>query len=56
MGSTLAEIIYLQVGGKVPAEIRRSDHNQTATRLSRSFAKRTSGDKDKNQKKSADVG
>jgi hypothetical protein len=48
--------IYLQVGGKVPAEIRRSDHNQTATRLSRSVAERNSGEKDKNQKKSADAG
>jgi len=48
--------IYLQVGRKVPAEIRRSHHNQTATRLNRSFAKRTSGEKDKNQKKSADAG
>lgn len=48
--------IYLQVGGKVPAEIRRSDHNQTATWLSRSVAKRNSGEEDKNEKKSADAG
>ena len=48
--------IYLQVGGKVPAEIRRSDHNQTATWLSRSFDKRNSGEEDQNQKKSADAG
>jgi hypothetical protein len=48
--------VYLQVGRKVPAEIRRSDHNQTATRLSRSVAKRNSGEKDHNQKKSADAG
>jgi len=40
--------IYLQVDGKVPAEIRRSDHNQTATRLSRSVAERNSGKEDKN--------
>jgi len=48
--------IYLQVGGKVPAEIRGSDHNQTATRLSRSVAKRNPGGEDQNQKKSADAG
>ena len=48
--------IYLQVGGKVPAEIRGSDHNQTATWLSRSVAKRNSGEEDQNQKKSADAG
>jgi hypothetical protein len=48
--------IYFQVGGKVPAEIRRSDHNQTATWLSRSVAKRNSGEEDKNEKKSADAG
>ena len=47
--------IDLKIGGKVPAEIRRSDHNQTATRLSRSVAKRNSGEEDKNQKKSADA-
>jgi hypothetical protein len=48
--------IYFQVGGKVPAEIRRSDHNQTATWLSRSVAKRNSEEEDKNEKKSADAG
>ena len=48
--------IYLQVGGKVPAEIRGSDHNRTATWLSRSFDKRNSGEEDQNQKKSANAG
>ena len=48
--------IYLQVGGKVPAEIRGSDHNQTATWLSRRADKRNSGEEDQNQKKSADAG
>ena len=46
----------IQVDGKVPAEIRRSDHNQTATWLTRSVAKRNSGEEDKNEKKSADAG
>jgi hypothetical protein len=27
--------IDLQIGGKVPAEVRHSDHNETATWLSR---------------------
>jgi hypothetical protein len=47
--------INLQVGGNVPAEVRRSDHYQTTTRLTRSFAKRKPGEEDKNQKTSADV-
>jgi len=27
--------IDLEVGGKIPAEVRHSDHNETATRVSR---------------------
>jgi hypothetical protein len=47
--------INLQIGGNVPAEVRRSDHNQTTTRLTRSFVKREPGEEDKNQEKSADA-
>jgi len=47
--------IDLEIGGKVPAEVRRPDHNQTTTRVSRSLARRKSGDENKNKNKSADV-
>jgi hypothetical protein len=50
-----ATAIDLKVGGKVPAEVRHSDHNETAGRLTRSCAKRDSGDEDKNQNRSANV-
>ena len=47
--------IDLEIGGKVPAEIRRSDHNQTSPRLTGSFGKRESGNEDKDKNKSADA-
>ena len=47
--------IDLEVGGKVPAEVRHSDDNETATRLSGGVGHRDSREDNKNQKKSADV-
>jgi hypothetical protein len=47
--------IDLEVGCKVPAEIRRSDDNEATTPLSRGVAKRHGRKEDENQKKSADV-
>ena len=47
--------IDLQIGSNIPAEVRRSNHNETATRLSRGIGYRDSREDDKNQKKSADT-
>jgi hypothetical protein len=47
--------VNFQAGGNVPAEIRRSDHNQTTTWVSRGVAKRDCGKEDNSYKKSADV-
>ena len=47
--------IDLEVGGKVPAEVRHSDHNETATSLSRGIGYRDCREEDENQEKSADV-
>jgi len=47
--------IDLQIGGKVPAEVRHSDHNETATWLSRGVGYRDCRKEDENQKKSADI-
>ena len=47
--------IDLQVGGKVPAEVRHSDHNETATWLGRAVGYRDCRKEDENQKKSADI-
>jgi hypothetical protein len=47
--------VDFQAGGNVPAEISRSDYNQTSGLLSRSFARRDSAGEDKNNNKSADV-
>ena len=47
--------IDLDVGGKVPAEVRHADHNETATWLSRGVGYRDCREDDENQKKSADV-
>ena len=48
--------IDLQVGGKVPAEVRHSDHNETATWLSDGVGYRDCREEDKNQKESAVAG
>jgi hypothetical protein len=37
--------IDLQVGGKVPAEVRHSDHNETATGLAAALASETADKK-----------
>ena len=47
--------IDLQVGCKVPAEVRHSDHNETATWLSRGVGYGDCKEEDENQKKSADI-
>ena len=47
--------IDLQIGGKVPAEVRHSDHNETATWLSRGVGYRDCREEDENQKKSAEI-
>ena len=48
--------IDLQVGGKVPTEVRHSDHNETATWLSGGVGYRDCREEDENQKKSAVAG
>jgi hypothetical protein len=48
--------IYLKVCGKVPAEVRDSDHIETATWLSSSVGCRDCRKEDENQKKSDDAG
>jgi hypothetical protein len=45
----------LDIGGNVPAEVRHSDHNETATGFSRGVGNRDCREDDENQKKSADV-
>ena len=47
--------IDFQVGGNVPAEIRRSDDNETATRLSRGVANRKCNKERNSKKKSAEI-
>ena len=47
--------IDLKVGGKVPAEVRHSDHNETATWLSRGVGRRDRREEDENEKKSVDI-
>ena len=47
--------IDLKVGGNVPAEVCHSDHNETATWLSRGVGQRDCREEDENQKKSADI-
>jgi len=47
--------IDLKIGGKVPAEIRRSDDNEATIWLSRGIAKRDCRKEDKNQQNSADI-
>jgi hypothetical protein len=53
VGNGLA--VDLQVGGKVPAEVRHSDHNEMATCLSRGVDYRDCKEEDENQKKSAGI-
>ena len=48
--------IDLKVGGKIPAEVRYSDHNETATWLSGGVGYRDCREEDENQKKSAVAG
>ena len=46
--------IDLQIDSNIPAEVRRSDHNETAAWLSYGVGYRDAGVDDKNQKKSVD--
>jgi hypothetical protein len=47
--------IDLEIGDKVPTEVCCSDYNETSGRLTRSFARRNSGDEDKNKNTFTDV-
>jgi protein-L-isoaspartate O-methyltransferase len=47
--------VDLKIGGKVPAEVRHSDHNETATWMSRGIGWRDCREEDRNQKKSAEI-
>jgi len=47
--------VDLQVGGKVPAEVRHSDNDETAIWLSSGVGYRGCREEDENQNKSADV-
>ena len=47
--------IDLQINSNIPAEVRRSDHNEAATWLSRGVGYGDCREEDENQKKSADT-